>query len=391
MMAQSLDMLSKHLVLVGGGHSHIEVLRRFAATRPETARVTLVGLDRFTPYSGMFPGVVAGHYAYQEAHIDLKPLCAAAGVEFIEDRVIGLDPERRALRCASGLAISYDLLSINVGSTPRLDDIPGALEAGVPVRPISGFLVHWQALLDQVRAAAGPVRIGVIGTGAGGVEMVLAIQYRMQQELAAAKRDPAAVTFSLFGRSERVLSSFRPRVQARFERILRARGIELQAGAAVIGAAPGLLRCADGRVHRLDHMVFVTEASAAPWIRDSGLTLDAKGFIAVSLALQSLSHPTVFAAGDVASVIGAPCPKAGVFAVRQGPPLAGNLRRSLTGVPLLYLRPQRDALALIGLGNQSAVGIRGRLSLQGRLVWRWKRRIDRRFIRRYQTLAPERG
>ncbi len=390
-MAEALDVLSKHLLLVGGGHSHIEVLRRFAAAGLEDARVTLIGADRFTPYSGMLPGVVAGHYAYQEAHIDLVPLCAAAGVAFIEDRVIKLDPKRRLVRCASGASISYDLLSINCGSSPHLDDIPGALAAGVPVRPISGFLGHWQGLLEQVRAASGPVRIGVIGTGAGGVEMVLAIQYRVQQELAAEGRDAARVTFSLFGRSERVLSSFRPGVQARFERILRERGVVLHAGAAVIGAEPGLLRCADGSAHRLDHMVFVTEAGAASWIRESGITLDSKGFIAVSLALQSLSHPTIFAAGDVASVIGAPSPKAGVFAVRQGPPLAGNLRRSLRGEPLVYLRPQRDALALLGLGNQSAVGIRGRLSLQGRLVWRWKNRIDRRFIRRYQVLAPKPG
>ncbi|OYV69760.1 MAG: hypothetical protein B7Z67_07765 [Acidiphilium sp. 21-60-14] len=381
----------KHLVLVGGGHSHVEVLRRLGLARSETVRVTLIGRDRFTPYSGMLPGVVAGHYDFADAHIDLKPLCDFAGAHFIEDRVVGLDPDRRVVRCATGPLISYDILSINIGSSPNLAGIPGAEKVGVPVKPINGFLVYWHELVERVLAAQGPVRIGVIGTGAGGIEMVLAVQYGLHQLLMAAGRDPAMVTLSLFGRSDRVLAGYAPGVQARFERILRARGIIVHSNAVVIAAEPGLLRCADGRDYPVDEMLFVTEAGAPPWLREAGITLDQHGFIAVNLALQSLSHSTIFAAGDVASVIGAPRPKSGVFAVRQGPPLAENLRSSFTGGTMRYFQPQNEALALLSTGDRYAVASRGGWTMEGRLMWRWKDWIDRRFMRRYQILPSRPG
>ncbi len=381
------SLVRNHLVLIGGGHSHVEVLRRLGLARLEAVRVTVIGRDRFTPYSGMLPGVVAGHYNFADAHIDLQPLCDFAGATFIQDRAVGLDPERRLVRCANGSPISYDILSINIGSSPNLSALPGAEAVGVPVKPISGFLAYWDRLVPRVLAASGTLRIAVIGTGAGGVEMVLAVQYRLSQLLAAQGRDPAQVKYLLFGRSDRLLAGYPRAMQARFERILRERAIELHCNVVISGAEPGLLRCADGRDFPADEMLFVTEAQPPGWLREAGITLDQRGFIAVNLALQSLSHSTIFAAGDVASVIGAPRPKAGVFAVRQGPPLAENLRRSFVGGTLIYHHAQREALALLSTGDRYAVANRGRWVVGGRFVWRWKDWIDRRFMRRYQMAS----
>ena len=102
--------------------------------------------------------------------------------------------------------------------------------------------------------------------------------------------------------------------------------------------------------------------------------------------LQSQSHDSVFGAGDVVAMANNPRPKAGVFAVRQGPPLTENLRRYLLKKPLIRYRPQRRFLKLVSTGDRHAVASRGRWSAEGRWVWRWKDWIDSRFMEKYQDL-----
>lgn len=378
----------KDLVLVGAGHSHIAVLKRFGMQPMPGVRLTVICRETDTPYSGMLPGLIAGHYTFAEAHIDLGPLCRFAGARLYHDEAIGLDPEAQSVQCRDRPPVQYDIVSINIGSTPRMRDVPGALGNVVAVKPVDRFIARWHAMIERVLGTEDPVRIGVVGAGAGGVEILLAVQYRLRRLLAEQGRSDERIAYYLFGDGDEILPSHNGRVRHAFERVLRERRVHVRPGEAVVEMAPGRLRSANGSEHALDETLWVTTAGAAPWLASSGLRLDGQGFIAVTDTLQSVSHPTVFAAGDIASVEGHPRPKSGVFAVRQGKPLADNLRRALAGRSLRPFRPQRRFLSLISTGDQYAVASRGHWALQGRLVWRWKDRIDRRFMRRYQVL-PE--
>src|SRR5690348_9871799 len=182
-MQNSQQPVVKDLVLVGGGHSHIAVLKRFGMRPMPGVRLTMICRETHTPYSGMLPGLVAGHYAFDEAHIDLGPLCRFAGARLYHDEAIGLDLDEKSVTCRNRPPVKYDILSINIGSTPRTADVPGATGNVVPVKPINQFMAHWDAMIDRVLAHSSGVRIGVVGTGAGGVEMLLAVQYRLRQEL----------------------------------------------------------------------------------------------------------------------------------------------------------------------------------------------------------------
>jgi selenide,water dikinase len=167
-------------------------------------------------------------------------------------------------------------------------------------------------------------------------------------------------------------------------RILAQRGIGVHMNSKVVGIEPGSLCIEGGGRLAADHVIIATGAAAPSWIAASGIETDEAGFIAVNAFLQSLSHPNIFAAGDIASITGCPAPKSGVYAVRQGPALAANLRRALEARPLVRYVPQRSALALISTGNRYAVASYGDIVFAGAWVWRWKDALDRRFMARYR-------
>ncbi|MEY2953614.1 MAG: selenide, water dikinase SelD [Pseudomonadota bacterium] len=384
-MQASEQAVLRDIVLVGGGHSHVGVLRRFGMQPEPGVRLTLICTDMHTPYSGMLPGYIAGHYGYDDVHIDLGRLAVFAGARLFRDEVIGIDRAGGRVLCHNRPAVPYDLLSINTGSTPQVDKVPGALAHVVPVKPIHQFNQRWLALLERVRQHAGTTRIAVVGGGAGGVELTLAMQYRLRNELMSLGRNPDELHFHLFTQGPEILSTHNARVQRRFRRVLGTRGVVLHHNAEVRQVSAGRVLAANGLALDVDEIVWVTRAGGPAWLRETGLALDADGFIQVNDQLQTLTDPQVFAAGDVASMVNHPLEKAGVFAVRQGRPLADNLRRHVRGQALRAYHPQRHWLALISTGDQHAVASRGRLSFAGDWVWRWKDWIDRRFMQRFSV------
>ena len=370
--------ISQDLVLVGGGHAHVHVLKRFGMRPAPGVRVTLVARDVETPYSGMLPGYVAGHYCFDECHIDLRRLARFAGARLIHDEAVGLDRARSEVICPNHPPIRYDIVSLDIGITPRRAVIPGAAEHTVPVKPIDRFAERWEALLNRAKAA-GRLRLAVAGGGAGGVELALAAQHRLARLL------PVPPEVTLVTRDV-LLPSHNPRVRAKFARILAQRGIRVVVGNPVVRVEPGQLVLADGTAVAFDEALWVTEASAAPWLAETGLALDPGGFIETDEFLRSPSDAAVFAAGDIAAMRSHPRDKSGVYAVRAGPKLAENLRRALAGLPPRRAVPQRRALALIGTGDGRAVASRGTFAAEGAWLWRLKQGIDRRWMRGYTEL-----
>ncbi len=318
------------IVLLGGGHAHVHVLKAFAMKPEPGVRLTLVTRDLETPYSGMLPGVIAGLYTEAEAHIDLLRLSAVTGTRLIHAEAVGIDRAQKRVQLAGRPPIAYDLLSIDVGITPALAHIAGAAEHGIAVKPIGSFLGKFAALRERCRAPDGPRRIVVIGGGAGGVELILSVRSHLLADARAAGLDESAFSFALATDGE-ILSTHDSKVRDSFRRAFAQRGIALHEHRQARAVTPTAIELEDGQAIAADAVLVTTGAAAPPWFRDTGLALDQDGFIAVGPTLQALNDPDVFGAGDCATLVETPREKAGVFAVRAGPPLARNLRRRARG------------------------------------------------------------
>lgn len=380
---------NRQLVLLGGGHAHVAVLKAFGMQRLPEVRLVLISNHWDTPYSGMLPGLIAGHYQRDEIHVDLHRLCRFAGGEFCRDRVVGLDLKARQVLLAGRPPVHFDLLSINTGSTPAVSSVPGAAQFAIPVKPIDQLLDRLGALDAQFLAGGEqPFRVVTVGAGAGGVELTLSLQHRLTQRAKSRGPDGQRPEFTIVTSAPDLLGDHNPRVRKRFRQLLGERNVRLVTGNAVVGVTPAEVKCADGTAIGYDVLLWATQAAAPEWPRAAGLAVDADGFIAVNGLLQSTSHDFVYAAGDVAAMTDTPRPKSGVFAVRQGQPLARNLRYALMGFTQRRHRPQRTYLSLISTGDQQAIASKGPFTAAGPALWRWKQRIDRKWLRQYREL-PE--
>ncbi|MDB5316614.1 MAG: putative Selenide, water dikinase [Rhodospirillales bacterium] len=356
----------KHLVLLGAGHAHVEVLRDLARDPVAGLRITVMSRERFSPYSGMLPGVIAGHYAAAEALIDAPALAARAGASFVQDSAVAIDLARRVVRGGDGAEITYDLLSIDIGATPALD-AEGAATHAIPVKPID-------ALLTRFAGVAAAQSYAVVGGGPAGFEIALALR---------ARHGEAQITLAagLLGLLPGLPEGARRRAMAALAR----HEVALSEGHPVTEVEAGALHFAGRPTVAAEALLWCTGAGAPGVLASSGLPCDAEGFVHVQAGLDVPGHLEIFAAGDAASFLPRRLPKAGLYAVRQGPVLAANLRRAVAGEPPLPFHPQRHALLLLSTGDGHAIGTRNGFVVEGRWVWRWKDRIDRAFMRRYSA------
>lgn len=362
----------KRLLLAGGGQAHVFVLRALARSRQGFEVVLVTPSDELI-YTGMLPGWIAGHYSLRELTIPLAPLREAAGVRLVRARVQTIDLERRIVHTDLGEAICFDLLSIATGPAANFESVQGAREHALPLRPLDRFIAEWQQIDAHARSAA--PRLAVIGAGAGGVEL----------SLAAKHRHPDAQVQLVTGEAP-IMPGHGARARALVQGALRRAGVQIVAAAAERIELDGVVLDSGVRL-TADRTLLMTGAAPAPWLRDSGLAVDADGFIAVNQYLQSTSHAFVFAAGDAATTICARRPRSGVYAVRAGPPLAANLLAAMRGKPPLNYRPQQHALYLLSTGPRHAIASWGPLAFDGGWVWRWKNAIDRAYIAKFKSLS----
>lgn len=374
----------KDIVLVGGGHSHVGVIKMIAKQNPDGVRLTLICTDTDTPYSGMLPGYIAGHYSFDEVHIDLRRLCALAGARFVKAKVTHIDKDNKRILCENRPAIGYDVLSINIGSTPQVHSIPGAQGVVIPVKPIAQFNQHWLRLIERVELAEKPLKIAVVGGGAGGVELLLAMHYRFNASNSIDAATKNKLTFALYTTHD-LLPTHNAKVRNYFKKQLQEKGVEVHLNTKIESVSPNTLHTSKGQSSAADEIIWVTQAGAPNWLQKTGLSLNEKGFIRVKNTLQTFSDDTIFAAGDVAEFSKKPLEKAGIFAVRMSKPLAKNLLAMIQDKPLKAYKPQNSWLALISTGEKFAVASKGKVAFWGQWVWRWKNWIDQRFMNKFNN------
>lgn len=371
-MKPSFHPFTRDLVLVGGGHSHALVLRSWGMKPLPGARLTLINPRPAAAYSGMLPGHIAGHYTRDALEIDLVRLARFAGARLVLGAAEGIDLSRGEVHVAGRPPIGFDLTSIDVGITTAMPEIPGFDEFAVPAKPLEQFAAAWQSFLQN----SGPASVAVIGGGVAGAELILAIGHALSQAGRHAK-------LHLIER-DTVLTALPARSAPRLRAALEQAGVTLHEGAKVQAITQDGVTL-DGHEIAADFVCGAAGARPHSWLAETGLAQQ-DGYLSIDPQLRT-SDPRVFAAGDCAHMPFSPRPKAGVYAVRQAPVLAQNLRMALreTGTLKRY-HPQKDYLKLVSMGGKSALGDRLGLSFAGPWVWQWKDRIDRKFMSKLKDL-----
>ena len=334
------------LVLIGGGHAHMHVIRMLAEHRQRWAhgiRVTLIAKEIHSPYFGMLPGFYAGHYSWEEVHVDLIKLCRYAGVCFIHaeatkitynnngssegKRSVGLiycNDDRPPLR--------YDCLSIDIGSVPHVEESSAATVQHISS---SSFGHSYQKLLARPKHSNLGCTIGVVGGGAGGVELALSIHHRLLSEVVAEDEKEKNIQIVLLTRGETILPTFDRGVRSVFERILKERNIQVLCDACVekvesvadnsVVHSPRsrhrrasrkrlILSSASKKFHpeplEVDECIWCATVGVASWLADNTpFVTTENGFVRVKDTYECIRHSGVFAAGNCSSMDQHPCPE----------------------------------------------------------------------------------
>ena len=369
--------MTRRIILAGGGHAHLAVLADWAKEPSPDCERWLVTSARYTAYSGMLPGWMARIYQADDLMIDLAPLAERAGAKLVLDDVTGLDPDRKLLRLVSGRTLDFDLLSLATGGEADLSSLAMLGNKLIAVRPVSGFMQRWAALIEATPAGAS-LAIAIVGGGAAGVELALGAA-------AALRECRIAGQITLICPRDGFLAGHGQGVQSRALAELARHGIAVHHAEAT-GTADGLM-LSDGTFLPADSVIAATGSRAPRWLAQSGLACSAAGFVAVGADLQSTSHPAILAAGDMVERVDRRLPRSGVHAVKAGPVLAANLRALEDSSLLQEYQPAGRTLYLLATGDRRAIVSWGPLAFTGKLAWWLKDRIDRSFVARQRRVA----
>lgn len=361
--------LTKDLVLIGGGHTHALVLRRWGKAPLPGVRLTLINPEPQAAYSGMLPGHIAGHYTRDDLMIDLVRLTRFAGARLILGRACMIDRAAQQVIVAGRPPIRYDVASLDIGITSHMPNLPGFAEHAHPAKPLAPFANAWAAHLEKGGSAT------VIGGGVAGIEIAMAMAHRL---------GPDQVT--LVEAEPEIVPTLSEKTRQSLLKETNDLGIHIRTNARATEICAEHILLDGGESLPSAFTVGAAATKAQEWLAETGLELT-DGFVTVNPMLASVTDSSVFAAGDCAHLSHAPRPKAGVYAVREAPVLYDNLRASLSGSRPRVYRPQKDYLKLISCGGKRAIADRSGLRFAGNWLWRWKDKIDRRFMAQFEELT----
>ncbi|MHB8956056.1 MAG: NAD(P)/FAD-dependent oxidoreductase [Pirellulaceae bacterium] len=371
-------MSQRHtVILVGAGHVHLYVAAHAETLVERGAQVVLVDPDEFW-YSGLATGMLGGMYEAAEDRVDPRALIEAHGGEFIQDRVESVDPDARRLRLAGGGELAYDYLSINVGSRVNVGVISGATDdpSVWSVKPISNLWKLRADLESRFRAGETP-RVAVVGGGPTGFEVAGNL-------MALARRYDAAIQVTLATHSDQLIERAPAGAAGSLRRNLMRRGLTICTNIRIVRREGASLVADDGRRIDADIVVLALGLEANPLVHNMGLPSHCTNGLRINAKLHSIADQRVFAGGDCADMEGFDLPKLGVFGVRQAAYIHANLVASLEGHVLAQYQPQKRYLAILNLGDGTALSTWGPFWWIGRSSMWLKDFIDRRFLKRYR-------
>ena len=368
--------MARHLVLVGGGHAHLQALVALGEFTARGHGATLISPSPHHFYSGMGPGLLSRMYRPQQARFHIAKMVRDRGGSFVQDTVVRIDPANRALLLASGTRIQYDVVSFNTGSEVPLAGLVSAPDPRVfPVKPIRNLL-DAQALLLRGLTIRVP-RVLVIGGGPAGVE-VAANLWRLMKDHDA-KPDIHVLS------AANLLNGFSGKARIRARDSLLRRGIAVMEGRRVQSLHDGAAVLGDGGTLGYDIAFVAVGTKPSALFRDSGVPTAQDGSLLVNNRLQSVAWPEIFGGGDCIAVDGLSLAKVGVYAVRQNPILRHNLRAALEGGVMKPFDPGGNYLLILNMGDGTGILEKSGWLWHGRLAFLLKDYIDRRFMKKYQV------
>jgi NADH dehydrogenase FAD-containing subunit len=367
--------MGKHLIFVGGGHAHMTALLNLGEFIKRGHKVTLISPSPYHYYSGMGPGMLSGIYRPEEIRFHIRKMAENRGASFVEGAVVRVDPIKCILVLSSGDEIGYEVVSFNTGSYVPVGSLAGSDENAFTVKPITNLQKAKQTVLDLLRKRE--PRLVVIGGGPAGLE-ISGNLWRLVHDHGAA----AHITV-LAG--PKFLPQFPEKVFLLATKSLRSRGIEVVEGAFVNRLEHGRAFLEDGREFPFDLVFLALGVRPSEIFRDSGLPIGKDGGLLVNDYLQSMDYPGIFGGGDCISFQRQPLDKVGVYAVRQNPILYHNLMMALEGGTMKPFDPGGEYMLIFNLGNGTGIFRKKNWVWNGRLAFKLKDYIDRKFMRRFQV------
>jgi selenide,water dikinase len=374
---------SRDLLLIGAGHTNLHVVRMWKMRPIPDVRLTLVSAFSRATYSGMLPGTLAGLYGPDDMEIDLRRFTECCGVRLVVDEAIAFDPEIRRVLFADRPPLRYDVASIGIGSIPGQRELWAGNPRILSIKPMATFAARFEQRVRSLPQGE-KVRVAIIGAGAGGTEVAFGLEAWLRSRSIDAQ-------MSLCDSNSEILSGYTLGTITRARRELAGRGITVMTGRRVkniTGKAGADVVFDDGTMLPGDIIIWATAAAPPLVLANIRLPKAEDGFLAVAATLKTIADFPVFAVGDSATIAGEQIPKAGVYAVREGPILWENLNRVFANQELVRYEPQRGFLSLLSTGDGQAIAEYKGLSGHGRWAWKWKDHIDRKFMKMYQDYTP---